>query len=168
MEKADYKKIIDQAKADLVHLQASKANLENHLNDVNAKIDAMTKTYNAIAPLVDEDPIPGLMESLINTSVDSIMSAGISVAIKSVLDGSPNEDFTAADMRDRLAGQGWKWEKYTNPQGTVYTTLTRLVQSGVAKDGAPRPGTSGDGAKTFYSTKRVVRSAAPSVAALKR
>lgn len=156
METADYKRILEEAKADLVRLQTAKGNLEDKLNDVNAKIDAMTKTFNAIAPLVGEDPIPGVMESIVNTSVDSIMSSGISVAVKSVLDGAPWEDFTAAEVKDRLAGQGWKWQKYNNPQGTVYTTLSRLVGSGKAKEGGPRPGTSGDGAKTFYSANRTM------------
>ena len=161
MELVDYKRMLEQAKGDLISLQAVKANLENKLNDVNAKIDAMTKTHNAIAPIVGEDPIPGSIESLVNTSVESIMSAGISAAVKSVLDIDPSESYTAAEMRDLLAGQGWKWEKYVNPHGTVYTTLIRLVQSKVAKAGDPRPGTSGDGAKTFYSAKRDNRAPIP-------
>jgi len=157
MEVADYKKMFDQAKADLIALRAAKANLENQLNDVVAKIDAMTKTYNAIAPLVGEDPVPGIMESLVNTSVDSIMAAGITAAVRSVLEAAPaGEKFTAAEMRDRLAAQGWKWEKYNNPQGTVYTVLTRLVQSGVANEEPPRPNTTGDGAKCFSAKIRIV------------
>ena len=150
----DYRQMFDGAKNELERLRVEKSSTEDHLNMLNAQIDAMTKTYNALAPLVGEEPIQGIMETIINASLESITAHGISVTIRSVLDAAPHENFTSADMRDRLAAQGWKWERYVNPLGTVHTVLTRLVQSGAAIEGGARPGTNGEGAKTFYSAKR--------------
>jgi hypothetical protein len=154
MQDADYRRMFDQVRVDLIDLNAAKKALENQLNLVNAKIDAMTKTHNALAPLVGEQPIPGLMDKIISASVDAIMDAGISVVVHSTLDAAPDESFTAATMRDRLAAQGWDWSKYANALATVHTVLVRGVVSGWAKEDT---NANADGAKSFYSAKRIFK-----------
>ena len=152
MADLDYQRMLADTKTELQSLQTAKANLETQLTSVNARIDAMTKTYNAIAPLLGEQPIPGIMDTLINAGLEVLMTAGISVAVRSVLDAAPHESFTAAIMRDRLAAQGWDWGKYTNPLSTVHTVLVRLVESKAAKEG-----TTPEGTKCFYSAKVAVQ-----------
>jgi len=142
--------MFSQAKAELEKLQAAKHNLESQISDVNAQLDAMTKTYNAIAPLVNEQPIPTIADVAVSAGIEVLKAAGISVAVRSLLDMNVSEDFTAALVRDRLGEKGWDWEKYVNPLSTVHTVLVRLVESGAAKESATK-----DGKKCFYSSRRI-------------
>jgi len=148
MTDLDYSKLFSDAQAELEKLQAAKSNLEERLEEVNTKIGAMTKTYNAIAPLVGRTPIPDL-DAIPPVSFEPLKAGGISVAVKAILDRMPNDDFTAAKMRDSLQGQGWDWSKYVSPLATIQTTLTRLVAAGHAKDGYNK-----DLKKFFYSARR--------------
>jgi hypothetical protein len=149
MERIDYQRMFGQAAAELEKLQAAKHNLENQLSEVNAQIDAMTKTYNAIAPLVGEQVIPTIADIAVSAGIEVLKAAGISVAVRSLLDMHVSEDFTAAMVRDRLATKGWDWEKYVNPLSTVHTVLVRLAESGAAMEATTK-----DGKKCFYSARR--------------
>jgi hypothetical protein len=149
MAELDYKQMFADARAELQHLQASKANLEAKLGEFNAKIEAMTKTYNALAPLVDEQPIPGVADAVLLPDIEALKAAGISVAVKFILDSAATETFTPAEVRDRLAKQGWDWDRYANPLATVHTVLVRLAESkAVKEDRTP------EGRKCFYSASR--------------
>jgi hypothetical protein len=148
MPELDYKQMFGAAKDELKRLQEVKANIEEDLDLVNEKIDAMSKTYNAIAPLVGERPIPTVQDRYIPPDIDALKAAGISVAVRYVLDRSPDDDFTAATVRDFLRDNGWDWSNYKNPLSTVHTVLMRLVQSEVAKRGVK------DGKRVFYSSNR--------------
>jgi hypothetical protein len=150
MAKLDYPKMFAEAKAALESLHAAKANLEDKVSKVNADIDAATIIYNAIAPMVGEVPIPTLKEEA-GDDIETLKAAGISLAVKSVLDHAVQEDHTASSVRDRLAQMGWDWEKYTSPLATVHTVLVRLAGSGAAKETTTK-----EGKKAFYSAKRVV------------
>jgi hypothetical protein len=55
---------------------------------VNTKIEAMTKTYNAIAPLVGEPPIPSVADASSVPDIEALKAAGISVAVTFVLDSA--------------------------------------------------------------------------------
>jgi hypothetical protein len=148
----DYQKMFADAKGELEQLQAAKGNLEAKLAQVSTRVDAMTKAYNAIAPLVGEQPIPTLKDALITTGIEVLKAAGITVAVRWVLDSAPTEDFTASSVRDRLGTQGWDWgDSYANALPTIHTTLVRLVESGAAKET-----TTSEGKKAFYSAKRVL------------
>jgi len=144
------------ARAELQLRQAQKANVEALLGEINAKIEAMTKTYNAIAPLVDEQPISSVADAVLFPDIEALKAAGISVAAKFILDSAATENFTPAEVRDRLAKQGWDWGKYTNPLATVHTVLVRLAESkAVKEDRTP------EGRKCFYSANRISRLAVP-------
>jgi hypothetical protein len=145
----DYNKMFQDAKAELESLQRIKANHESQLEEVNAKIDAMARTYNAIAPLVGEQPIPTLTDLIVNTRIELLKAAGISVAARSVIDSSPQEIFTPSMVRDQLAQKGWDWSGYANPLATVHTVLVRLAESKAIKD------TTKDGRRAFHSVKRI-------------
>jgi hypothetical protein len=145
----DYNKMFSEAQAELQHLQAAKTNLEEKLDEVVKKINAMTRTYNAIAPLVGKYCIPEISDRIVPPGIEALKAAGISVAVKAVLEQFPNENFTAATLRDRLGDKGWDWSIYSNPLSTVHTTLVRLVTAGVAKDGRDK-----DMKKFFYSATR--------------
>jgi hypothetical protein len=147
----DYGKMFSDAQGELQQLQAAKTNLEEKLDEVVKKITAMTKTYNAIAPLVGKYCIPELSDPIVPPGIEALKAAGISVAVKAVLDQFPNENFTAATVRDRLGNKGWEWSNYSNPLSTVHTTLVRLVAGGVAKEGRDK-----DLKKFFYSATRQV------------
>ncbi len=156
MAELDYKQMFADARAELQHLQASKANVEELLGKINAKIEAMTKTYNAIAPLLDEQPIPSVADAVVFPDIEALKAAGISVAVKSVLDSATTENFTPAEVRDRLAKQGWDWGRYANPLATVHTVLVRLAESkAVKEDRTP------EGRKCFYSANRIIPLAVP-------
>jgi len=151
----DYNRMFSEAKAELAKLQVIKQNLESELADVDSKIGAMTKTYNAIAPIVGQHPLPTIKDALIHAGIEALKAAGISIAVRSVVDSSPQEFFTAAMIRDRLAEKGWNWGEYVNPLATVHTVLVRLAESGAIKE------TMKDGKKAFHSSKRIEPLAAP-------
>jgi len=140
--------MLKEAEAELQNLHTQKANQEGLLEKTNARIEALTKTYNAIAPLVGKQPIPSLKDSLINAGIDELKAAGISVAVRAILDAHTEESFNAVAVRDQLGRKGWSWDHYVNPLSTIYTVLTRLAESGAAKE------TAVGGKKMFYSAKR--------------
>ncbi len=141
--------MLAETKAQLDLLQKSKAQIESQLSSVRSQIDALTKTYNAIAPLVGVSPIPNLTAMILDAGLEALKAVGISAAVRSVLDSSPDENFTAATVRDRLATRGWVWGEYANPLATVHATLVRLAKSGFAKEDV-----TGEGKKCFSSAKR--------------
>jgi hypothetical protein len=57
---------------------------------------------------------------------------GISGAVRSMLETSPNQDFTAAQMRDAMSERGFDWKDIGNPLPAVHTVLGRLVKNGTA------------------------------------
>lgn len=146
----DYKQLFAQVKAELARIHNKTANLENELASAVSEKEAMEATYNALAPLVGEATLPTLKTLSTNLDIEVLKAAGISVAVRAILDADPDEDFTAAAVRDRLAEMGWDWEHYKNPQATVYTTLVRLAAGAVAA----AKEISVDGKKAFYSARR--------------
>jgi hypothetical protein len=129
----DYKEMFSKAKAKLETLQAQKANLEELVTKVNSQIEAMTQTVNAIAPIIGESPVPTL-KTLLPPGTSMLQAAGITVAIKTLLDRRANEDFSAPMIRDALQEQGWSWTNYVNPLSAIHTVLKRLLESGVIKE----------------------------------
>ena len=156
MPETDYKQMFDVAEAELQSLQVEKENLELKLADVKAKIEAMATTYNALAPLVGAQLLITPQNAADAARIEALKAAGISLAIRSILDKQLQQDFTAAMMRDRLAFEGWDWGPYANPLSTIHTTLMRLAESGAAKETTTK-----EGKKAFYSAKRVAVSKAP-------
>lgn len=148
MEELDYKQLFESVKGELERLHEGKANLEDKLERVNDRIDAMSKSYNAIAPLVGERPIATVSDLFLPSNFAELKTAGISVAVRYILDSSPSVDFTASTVRDLLKEKGWDWSNYVNPLSTVHTVLTRLA----ASDAAER--VVRDGKWVFYSSKR--------------
>jgi len=150
MEAIDYRNVFLQVKVELESLQTEKVIIETDLADLNAKVEAMTKTYNALAPLVGETPIPAADADewfSPELDIDTLKAAGITVAVRTIIQSVPMErgeikGMTAAMVRDRLQELGWDWSKYTNPLATVHTVLKRLSDAGVitvdpkGKDGA--------------------------------
>jgi hypothetical protein len=154
----DYRETFEKIGTELQIVQAEEANLETALQSVKARREALVKSYNAFAPLVGEQPIPGLMDKVIEIGSEVLKTLGISAAVRLALDENPGKDFTAANMRDHLAvTKSWDWTQYANPLATVHTVMTRLAESGIAKEGTK------EGTKCFYSAKRKPKSAAPAV-----
>jgi hypothetical protein len=153
METTDYARIFSDVKDELQSLQDQKVILETDLADLNAKVEAMTKTYNALAPLIGETPIPGPDDWLATDNplnLETLKAAGITAAVRAVIEAVPCEHgavkgMTVAMVRDRLQDIGWDWERYTNPLATVNTVLKRLSDNG-AIDLDPKQK---DGARTF-------------------
>src|ERR1700721_129817 len=127
-----YKENFAEVKAELARNHNKEDNLVYGLAAVVFEREAMQTTYNAIAPLVGESPLPTLKSVPKNLEIEVLQAAGISVAIRAFLDAFPDETFTASAIRDRLGEQGWNWDRYTNPQATVYTTLVRLAAAPAA------------------------------------
>src|ERR1700730_9975685 len=116
MDVADYARIFEKVERDIKTLRASIKAAENDLAQQNITLDALVQTHNALAPMVGKEPIK--TGKAIDASVEAITSAGISHAVRQILDANQLETFTAAVMRDRLAAQGWDWSKYVNPLAT--------------------------------------------------
>jgi hypothetical protein len=157
METIDFNGIFDRAKAALETLDAQIANLEEELAKAHRERNAAVQVYNAVAPIVDQLKLPSAGDPFLPPppGPDALKTVGISVAIRYVLESHIEEDFTPAEMRDRLAQSGWNWQDYKNPLATVYTTLVRLAESEKAK------ATTKDGKKAFYSAKRRPATATP-------
>jgi hypothetical protein len=146
----DYKRMFTEAKTELESLHVQRANLDESLATVLAEIDVATKIYNTVAPIVGEPTIPSVKDTLLPAlSTEALKTAGISVAVRSILDYSPKDNFTAATVRDALASKGWDWDKYKNPLATVHTVLVRLVEQSKVKEA-----TTPEGKKCFYSANR--------------
>jgi len=132
----DYQKMFADAKGELEQLQAAKANLEAKLAQVSARVAAMTKAYNAIAPLVGEQPIPTLRDALITTGIEVLKAAGITVATAKTeiagYDIFSLSDQTSADV----LGSG----KGTGSSGTAQSLLNNwkvLYAAGVITTAPP-------------------------------
>jgi hypothetical protein len=149
-DELNYQRMLDEVKGELQHLQTVKENLDSKLADVNCRIEAMTKTYNALAPLLGAPFIANVTDESIFPDIEMLKAAGITVAVRSTLDSIPPSEpaITAAQMRDMMAHRGWDWGSYSNPLATVYNLLRRLVAAGFAEHGLPS-----DGTKTFRSTR---------------
>ena len=149
MQDIDFKELFIRAKKALETLDARIANIEDELEKAQNERKAAIQIYNAAAPLVDQPLLPTPNDLLLPApGMDLIRTGGISVAVRSVLDFCWEDTFTPAEMRDKLAENGWDWKDYKNPLATVHTTLVRLVESEKAKP------TTKDGKKAFYSPAR--------------
>lgn len=146
----DFKRMFAEAQTAIRSVNADIANLEEELANKITERERVAKIYNAIAPTVNQPRIPTIADAKMPPpQIELIQDAGISVAIRAVLDAYPDENFTAAQMRDRLEKHQWSWEDYKNPLSSVHTTLVRLIKSEHAKEAATPEGT-----KAFYSAKR--------------
>lgn len=152
MEDTDFKGMFSRAKEALESLDITIANLDEELAKARRQRVAAAVVYNAVAPLVGEQLLPADSDILLPVlDPQRVKTSGITVAIRYVLDASIKENFTPAQMRDRLAEIGWDWSKYTNPLATVHTTLTRLAEAGKAKTER-----NSDNRRSFYSANRPV------------
>lgn len=149
MEAAEYRRMFNEAKAALEQLHSQKANVEGRLVEIDAQIEAMTQTFNAIAPLLGEQPIPTINSASAFVTVEVLKAGGITVAVRTVLDSLPYEDFSPPEIRDRLQQWGWDWTDYANPLSAIHNVLKRLVDAGFVRE-IPVP----LGGKKYYSAKR--------------
>ncbi len=151
----NYKEMFASAKGELESLQAARTNLEEKLAEVDSKISAMTQTVNALAPLIGETGIPSVKDMFLPPEGAGILKAsGITIAVRTLLDSRPNEDFTPPMIRDQLQAYGdWDWDKYVNPLAAIHTVLKRLADSGSVKE-APVSLLSLGGSKKYYSSLR--------------
>ena len=69
MPEFDYTKMFAEVEAELHNLHRAKANQEDLVAKTAVRIEALTKTYNAIAPLVGKQPIPTLKDTLVWKSI---------------------------------------------------------------------------------------------------
>jgi hypothetical protein len=119
-------RILDGAKTEIEKLLIRKADTQKRfaaelrsLDDAILKI--VTRLYNAAAATAGAHPV--------TISEHQPRNAGLTTAVRNVLDSNVEKDFTAVEVRDALSEQGWYWKKYNNPLPTVHTTLMRLVKS---------------------------------------
>jgi hypothetical protein len=127
----DFKKTYVDSMAELTRLQTKKANLEADLADTDNEIEATTQIANAAASVIGEPPVPTLTSDWwINADAETLQAAGISIAVKAVIDSETDASFTAPMVRDALAKRGWDWGKYVNPLSTLHTVLKRLAEGG--------------------------------------
>jgi len=154
MDERDYERLFNEVSAELEILKDRKAGLQAELVDLDAKMDAMTKSYNAIAPLVGKTPIPDPEERRWRDGIDidTLKAGGITTAVRYVIDATANTNgkgMTATNVRDKLASLGWDWERYAKPLATVHKVLTRLAASGAIKEVAD------GGTKSFVSCTEI-------------
>lgn len=149
MELADYKNTFEKLNEDITALDHALVQTQEHLAKLIQQRDSLVQAYNALAPMLGEEPLK--VQNAVKASIEAISAASISSAVKILLDENMTESFTAAQMRDRLAQRGWDWSSYVNPLATVHTVLTRMAKAGHAKEDTKN---NPDGARSFYSTKR--------------
>jgi hypothetical protein len=126
----NYRALFEEVTEQLQRLQGVKTLYEDKLDEVNGKIEALTKTYNAIAPIVGEPPIADLPLPM---SMEDLKAAGLTAQVRWLLNANRSLGWlTAAMVRDLMA-KAFDLGSYTNPLATVNTTLVRLVASGFAE-----------------------------------
>lgn len=128
MESLDYRKMLTEAKAELERLHGQRANAEDHLANIDSKIEAMTHTVNALAPLLGEELVPTLASPSERLRIDALKTGGIALAVRSLLDQTAGE-LTTPEIRDNLHSFGWDWKNYVNPLSAIHNTLKRLMAS---------------------------------------
>jgi hypothetical protein len=122
-----YTEIIDNAKAELLELKRRRGDLELEKAEIEAQIDALSKTLRLFAPLAGvEDDVRVFLGSLGETA----SPVGITDRIRSVLKTTLADQLSPAEVKDALQSNGWDLGKYKNATSTIQTILKRLVDSG--------------------------------------
>jgi hypothetical protein len=135
MDTPDYPTIYAELAVKLGELENEQAELEGKLGDISAQIDSLRHTLNHLAPLAGytADPFS-----------EDVSSLGITDATEAVL--SATNKMSAAEVRAKMQEQGFDFSKYSAPDATVRTILSRLVDGDKAT-------VEKDGWKTFYKRK---------------
>jgi hypothetical protein len=154
MTEFDYKRMFSEAKGELEKLHTAKANTEEHLEQLNAKIEALTQAANAIAPFAGQVRV---VSDGVSFTIDK--ASGITMAVRTLFDMHRGENLTAAMVRDKLEEKGWNWGDYSNPLSTIHTVLKRLEDAKTIKRLAVSSSTGLTGSTVVYcSTKPVLNS----------
>jgi hypothetical protein len=140
MAAIDYKQILKDVGEELLSLRNQRATLEKALDMINVQIEAAAQLHNAVAPILGEPPI-SVNEGVVG--IENLNELGISAAVRTILEANPTENFTAAQMRDRMTEKGYDWKDTENALPAVHTVLVRLAKGDVAVSD------SAQGAKTF-------------------
>lgn len=130
----DYEEIYGGAMEELEHLHRVAANVEELLAGHRAKIDALTQTVNAIAPLIGKPPIPTEQDTFIPPLPWLLKAAGITIAVRALFDAKFDQDLSAPMVRDGLEKEGWDWANYSNPLSTIHAVIKRLLAAGAIKE----------------------------------
>jgi hypothetical protein len=112
----DYSSWYHNAKAELAKVYQEKAGLEQALADCDTRIEALTRTIAALAPLVGEK------------APTSAPAVGMTDAIRAIL-AQAEGALSAGEIRERLEALGFDMASYSNPLATVHTILRRLTES---------------------------------------
>ncbi len=151
----DYEEMYNGATKELEDLHRATANVEELLARHRAKIDALTQTVNAIAPLIGKPTIPTAQDTFFTPPLPWLLkAAGITVAVRALFDAKLDQDLSAPMVRDGLEKEGWDWTNYSNPLSTIHAVIKRLLAAGAIKEftGLISPITG----KTYYSAKREI------------
>ena len=142
MPSVDYKSMLKEVRQSLEELSVELDNLEARRIELTEQLEGHKKVYNAIAPLVGEQTIPLETQSMLPVlSRDQLTTAGISVAVRYVLEMNKAKDWlTTTEVRDLMQTEGWPWEKYTNFLATVQAVLNRLATNKVIESGHNKQG----------------------------
>src|SRR6267142_2380801 len=106
-----YMEIIEEAILELDELKGRKSNLELEKAEIEAKMDALSETIRALAPMtgpVEEQQVKDYLASLGDTS----SPVGITDRIRSVLRNTLADQLSPAEVKDALESSGWDLAHY--------------------------------------------------------
>lgn len=127
----NYTEFIDGVKAELIDLKGRRGSLELEKADVEAKMDTLSKTLTALAPMASPDEAQTIKEFLASMG-ETAAPAGITDRIRAVLKSTLADQLSPAEVRDALQSRGWDLGRYANAASTIQTILKRLVEMGEA------------------------------------
>lgn len=114
----DYKKILEQAKKDLLGAQEEMGECLEQQEQIEKKITALRQTVTALSRMLDEDFV----------EEDAM---GLTDAIRLVFQNKEQSGtLIPTEVRDALAVHGFNLKKYGNVMASVHSVITRLADRG--------------------------------------
>lgn len=134
----DYKKILDQAKQDLLAAQQELGECLSKQEQIEKKITGLRQTISALSRMLDEDFV----------EEDAM---GLTDAIREIF-STRLGDLIPTEVRDALKESGYDITKYGNVMASVHSVINRLATRGEIVE----VGTRADG-KAAYKWKGPIK-----------
>lgn len=132
MEKKAYLEAREVAERELLDLIADRQELSEQLDSLNQRIGKLRETVVSLSHLCGD--VPKLLITRVPEEKPYLLpGAGLTNAVRNVLQSYPSEYLHAGTVRERLVRLGYDISKPANILAAIITILKRLVESGEAE-----------------------------------
>jgi hypothetical protein len=142
MVELDYKKLYKDVGADIAKRKQELGKLIQQEEALEALIAGLQTTAAGLGKLVGEEYI----------AEDAL---GLTGNVRNIFFSDENRNYTATEIRDALAIQGYDLTKYGNALASIHSVIKRLLEQGQIVEA----GTRGSTNKPAYSAKKGIAAA---------